>query len=60
MSDITNAADYLRRIIQAIADGRIEARSVLDMTAEQIDEYHARLVDEEKAEIERGKKMFED
>jgi len=60
MSEITNAIDFVRRLIEAINAGRVEARTLKEMTDEQLADYHARLVDEERAEIERGKALSQE
>lgn len=54
MPDIPGTIDYLTLVLRAIADGRVEARTLLDMTPEQREEYKQRLIAEERAEIERG------
>lgn len=58
MSKITDTTDYLILILQAIVDNRKTAKEVLEMTPEQREEWKAKLVAEEKAEIERGKELL--
>lgn len=57
MSDVTNAAEYARRLIQAIAQDRRDAKELATMTDEQLDAVHDQIVAEEKAELERGKNL---
>lgn len=55
MSDkISDTIDFLTALMNAIIEGRIEARTFRDMTPEQRDEYKAKLIAEEKSEIEKG------
>jgi hypothetical protein len=54
MPDITGAINQFRRILEAIADGRVEARTVAGMTDEQLEEYNARLTAEAEAEVQKG------
>lgn len=50
-------ADQIRRIAQAIADGRIEARTVAAMTDEQLAEYNLRLAGELDDAIAEGEDL---
>lgn len=50
----TDWDDYLVTILNAIASGRHEIKTVLDMTPEQRAEWKDRLVAEEKDEIKKG------
>jgi hypothetical protein len=55
--DPLKTIEYLRRIVTAIAEGRIEARQVAEMTDEQIVDYSTRLGDEWEAAINEGKEL---
>ncbi len=46
--------DYLVTILTAIAAGRAEIKTVLQMTPEQREQWKGRLVAEEKDEIAKG------
>lgn len=56
---ITGAIDHIRLLIEAIVEGRVEARTIKDMTDEQLGDYVARLRDELAAEVDRGLKMHD-
>jgi hypothetical protein len=46
--------EHIRRVAEAIAQGRIEARQVADMTDDQLAEYSARLTAELDDAIAEG------
>lgn len=55
MSDkIADTVDFLTALMNAIIEGRIEAKTFRDMTPEQREEYRERLIAEEKDEIRKG------
>jgi hypothetical protein len=58
-SDIANTVDFLTALMNAIIEGRIEAKTFRDMTPEQRDEYRAKLIAEEKDEIRKGLERHE-
>lgn len=58
-NEIENTSSYWISLIQAIADGRIEERTLVDMTPEARQQFHDRIVGEEKAEIAEGLEMHE-
>lgn len=49
--------EYFQRIIQAIADARIEAKEVAAFSAEQFEEYGNRLANEWEAAEQEGKEL---
>ena len=51
---IAGAIDHVRLMVDAIVDGRIEARTVKGMTDEQLTDYIARLRQEARDEVEAG------
>jgi hypothetical protein len=53
-NSIPDTIDFLTALMNAIIEGRIEAKTFRDMTPEQREEYKAKLVAEEKGEIEKG------
>jgi len=55
LNTVADYEEYLRLLLDAIVAGRIEARQARELTPEQHAEYKAKLVADEKAEIERGK-----
>lgn len=58
-SNSTQWDEYLLRMLDAIINGRIEARTMREMTPEQRDEYFERLVAEDKANIAEAKELHE-
>ena len=56
---ISGAIDHVRLLIDAIVEGRIEARTVKGMTDEQLTDYVARLRDEAHSAVDDGYKMHE-
>lgn len=60
MSDaITGYINHIRLLVEAITSGRVEARTIKDMTDDQLTDYISRLRDEARAEVERGNAMHE-
>jgi hypothetical protein len=59
MLDPTKMGEVIRRIAEAIANGRIEAREVAGMTDEQLAEYDARLSAEYDDAIAQGERQSE-
>lgn len=57
--EVTGWIEHVRLIIEAVADSRVEARTIAGMSDEQLTEYRDKLRDEAAAEIERGKRMHE-
>jgi hypothetical protein len=51
---INDFDDYLVAILDAIVEGRIEAKTLRDFTPEQREQWKARIVAEEKDEIAEG------
>lgn len=58
-SDVLGWIEHVRLLIEAVSSGRVEARTVKDMTDEQLEEYVAKLRDELADEVEKGKKLHE-
>lgn len=56
---VTGTINHIRRIVTAIADGRIEARSIKDMTDEQVEEYISRLRREAREAVNEGYAIHE-
>lgn len=56
---ISGAIDHVRLLIDAITEGRIEARTVKGMTDEQLTDYIARLRVEAHAAVDDGYKMHQ-
>jgi uncharacterized protein YktB (UPF0637 family) len=56
---IAGTIQHIRLIVDAIASGRVEARTVKEMTDEQLGEYVARLRDEARAEVTAGYALHE-
>lgn len=60
MSDpVTGAINHARLLINAIAEGRIEAKTLQDMTDEQLSDYIVRLQGELESEVAEGYAMHE-
>ncbi len=60
MLDPANVANHIRRIAKAIADGRIEARQIAEMSDEQLEEYDARLASELDDAIAEGEALSQE
>lgn len=56
-NEIENTSSYWISLIQAIADGKIEARDLVGMTPEARQQFHDRVVGEEKDAINEGLAM---
>jgi hypothetical protein len=56
---ITGAIDHVRLMVDAIVQGRIEARTVKDMSDEQLVDYIARLRQEARDAVETGYGMHD-
>lgn len=56
---IAGAIDHVRMMVDAIVEGRIEARTIKDMTDEQLVDYIARLQGEARDEVEAGYRRHE-
>lgn len=56
---VTGYINHIRLLVEAITSGRVEARTIKDMTDDQLTDYVARLRDEARAEVDRGKAMHE-
>jgi hypothetical protein len=56
---ITGAIDHVRLMVNAIVEGRIEARTVKDMSDEQLVDYIARLRQEAGDAVEAGYRMHD-
>jgi len=56
-NDVAGYIDYIRLLIKAIIEERIEAKTVAEMSDEQVADYLSRLQMETAAEIERGREI---
>lgn len=54
---VTGWINHARLLIQAIRDGRIEAKTIIDMDDSQLEEYVTRLKSEAHAEVDRGREL---
>lgn len=55
MSDkVADTIDFMTALMNAIIEGRIDAKTFRDMTPEQREEYREKLIEEEKAVIKKG------
>jgi hypothetical protein len=55
--DPLKTVEFFRRLMVAIAEGRIEAKHYVDFTEEQIDALNEQLADEWESEGADGKEM---
>ena len=56
---IAGVIDHVRLLIEALVNGRVEARTIKDMTDEQLGDYIARLQQEARDEVEAGYRRHE-
>lgn len=57
LPNILETIDYIRLVVGAINEGRIEAKTVEGMTDEQIEDYITKLQEDAQAEIDRGREI---
>jgi DNA-binding ferritin-like protein (Dps family) len=57
LPNVLGYVDFVRLIAQAIADGRTEAKTVAEMTDDQVEAFIQKLLDETQAEVDRGNQL---
>lgn len=54
---IADAIEYARILVQAVLDGKIEARDIPGMSDEALESFIDRVKAEARAEVERGREL---